>query len=131
MKILLIDDERRKAQPLVQYLEVVCGWTVELAPGPRRALEVIHERNDFQVVVLDIMMDPEGVVDLAASDRGRGTGLLLLERISECIPGVPIIIYTARIDLSSLAEDSRVAALVQKPSTARALVETIRGIVEG
>lgn len=130
MKVLLIDDEHRRAKPLVDYMQIVRKWTVYVAHGPKRAMEILSDpaRPSFDVVILDIMMDPEGEVDLAASDRGRSTGLLLIDRIREVLNETPIMIYTARIDVDRFREDPRIAALVQKPSTAKTLVSEVDGI---
>ena len=127
MKVLLIDDEHRRVKPLMDYMRLVRKWTVSLALGPKRAVEILANSAglEFDVVILDIMMDPEGVVDLAASDRGRSTGLLLIDRIRSALPGTPIVIYTARIDIEDMEKDPRVAAVVQKPSTAKALIAAI------
>lgn len=131
MKILIIDDEPRRMQPLVDYMVIVCGWAVRMANGPREAMTILGGKTDpeFDVVILDIMMDPEGIVDRTKSEGGRRTGLLLLSKVRLALPRTLIVVYTAKIDVGELASDPRVAAVVQKPSSAGHLVSRIRSLL--
>ena len=128
MDILLIDDEVRKAQAIMNYFQEVCGWSTEVAPGPDRALALLEARRDrpYDLIVLDIMMDPGTVIPREASDRGRATGLILLDLIVKVTDGkVRVILYTARTGLDYLASEGRVAGYIQKPRTVRELAREI------
>lgn len=138
MDILLIDDEVRKAQAIVTYFQEVCGWNAEIAPGPDRALSLLRGRQDkpYDLIILDIMMDPGSVVPREMSDGGKATGLVLLRLIVELTGGeARVILYTARTDLDEQVKAEKcVAAYIQKPRTVRELAREIQalfGVKEG
>jgi CheY-like chemotaxis protein len=127
-RLLLIDDEVRKAQPLINYFREVCEWTVEMANGPDRALELLHPEGDcpYDVIVLDVMMDPGVAIPRELSNSGRDTGLILFETIVKLTCGkVLIILYSARTDLAQLKSAGRIAAYIQKPASAREIARMI------
>jgi len=132
MRILLIDDEVRKAQALIDYFQEVCGWIVEVAPGPDRALELlgIESGHLYDLIILDIMMDPGTVIPLELSEGGRATGLILLDLIAKLTGGSTLIVlYTARTGLDHLKNDGRVAGYIQKPRTVREVAREIENLV--
>ena len=139
MRILIIDDERRRAEALVAYFEQICAWSVELATDPEEALSALSNVIDggpaLDVIMLDIMMDPGSIVPAALSGGGKDTGLVLLgiiwDKMGHAGKNVPIIVFTARIDLEDLLQDRRVARYIQKPRTARELVAEIEAVVHG
>ena len=134
MRILLIDDEVRKAQALIDYFQEVCGWSVEMAPGPDRALELLRAESSplYDLIILDVMMDPGTVIPPELSEGGRATGLILLDLIAQLTDGnVLIILYTARTDLDYLKNDGRVAGYIQKPRTVRELAREIENLFPG
>jgi DNA-binding response OmpR family regulator len=128
----LIDDEVRKAQALIDYFQEVCEWSVEVANGPDRALELLDVASEcpYNVIVLDVMMDPGETYSHAATNHGRDTGLILFEAIFKLTCGrVFIILYSARTDLDHLKNDGRVAAYIQKPASAREIARAIRDLL--
>jgi len=139
MRILLIDDEVRRAEALMAYFEEICEWEVELATDPDQAMAAVErllaESPTVDVILLDIMMEPGSgsVVPRMLSRAGRDTGLVLLGVICEAIgragKKVPIIVYTARIDLQALHGDPRVARYIQKPRSAIELEKDIEDIL--
>jgi|GEM_PF-2432795 len=132
MRILLIDDEVRKAQALISYFQEVCRWRVDIASGPDVALELLRRKqnSNYGVIILDVMMEPGKEIPHDRSDHGRDTGLILLELITELTGGrVSIILYTARTDLDYLRTEGRVADYIQKPRSAREVANTIRRFV--
>ncbi len=129
MRILLIDDEIRKAQALIDYFREVCDWNTEIASGPDRALELLKGGRAYDLIILDVMMDPGTVVRRELSDRGRDTGLILLDLIAELTGReVLIVLYTARTDLDYLKSDGQVAGYIQKPRTVRELAREIEDL---
>ncbi len=128
MNILLIDDEPRRAQPLIAYFMEIKRWRIEQATDPDIAMGLLPQGAScpFNLIILDIMMPPGSVVPKEVSNQGKDTGLALLRILSEHTGGrVPILVYTARIDLDYLQEDPRVADFIQKPRTPREVSETI------
>jgi CheY-like chemotaxis protein len=136
-RILMIDDEVRRAEALVAYFEQIRDWRVELATDPDSAMAVVarlaERESAFDVILLDIMMEPGTVISRADSRGGRDTGLVLLgiicERLAPLDKPIPIIVYTARTDLDQLNADPRVARYIQKPRTARELAREIEELL--
>jgi len=131
MRVLVIDDEVRKAEPLVRYLRHVCEWYVEIASGPDEAMRLLKTATlPYNVIILDIMMDPGTVIPRERSDGGRDTGLLLLEMIIARADRKEIVIlYTARTDLGYLRGQGKVAEYVQKPGSAKEIARIITDLV--
>ena len=132
MRILLIDDEVRKAQALISYFEEVCQWKTDIASGPDLALERLRggQRNSYNVIILDVMMDPGSEISHASSNHGRDTGLILLDMIAELTNGkILIVLYTARTDLDYLQNDARVAAYIQKPRSVKEVANAIQQLL--
>jgi CheY-like chemotaxis protein len=137
-RVLIIDDEIEKAQPLIRYFREICEWATEIAGGPDQALDEFlptAEACPFDVIILDVMMEPGKAIPLQSTNNGRDTGLRLLELIVKRFSQrVNVIIYTARTDLDDLKKDDKVAEYVaayfQKPSEVRDIVKAIKRLVE-
>jgi DNA-binding response OmpR family regulator len=128
IRLLLIDDEVRKAEPLISYFREVREWSADMASGPDQALELLRTEgvHPYDVIILDFMMDPGAAIPRDLTNGGRDTGLILLEMITKHTGNkVPVIVYTARTDLEYLKSDSRIAAYIQKPASARAIARAI------
>lgn len=134
MRILLIDDEVRKAKAIVSYFQEVRGWHVEMAPGPDRAVELLKgwQERSYDLIILDIMMDPGTVIALDQSGLGKDTGIILLRLIKELTGGgARVVLYTARTDLDYLKRDGLVAAYIQKPRTIKEFEREIDDLISG
>jgi len=140
MKILIIDDEARRAEALIAYFEQIRAWTVELVTDPDSALMVVgglaNRSSIFDIIILDIMMEPGTSISRVDSRNGRDTGLVLLgmlcEKLSSLGKPIPIIVYTARTDLGEqLNNNPKVARYIQKPRTAKELAREIESLLEG
>ena len=132
-RLLIIDDEVQKAQPLIRYFQEICEWNVDIANGPDRALEFlpVGDRCPFDVIILDVMMDPGKVIPRESSNGGRDTGLRLVEIIvNRFTAKVNVIVYSARTDLDWMNADARIAAYVQKPSSVRDIAKEIKNLLE-
>lgn len=132
MQVLVIDDEVRKAQTILSYFREICEWDVEIAPSPDAALMLLKERESrpYDLIILDIMMDPGTVIPRDLSDGGKATGLLLLDLIAKLTGGkTRVVLYTARTDLDYLMNEGRVAGYIQKPRTVRDLAREIEHLV--
>jgi len=133
MRLLLIDDEVRKAQPLLSYFREVCDWNTEIATGPDQALKLLQCNGDcpYDVIILDVMMDPGTVIARELTNGGRDTGLILLEMIVKRTAGkVHIVVYSARTDLDHLKNEGLIAAYIQKPSSARDIARAIEDFLQ-
>ncbi len=132
MRILLIDDEVRKARATVDYFREVCDWNVDFASGPDSALEMLKTTHDltYDVIILDVMMDPGTAIPRERSGGGRDTGLVLLESINRLTGGsIMVVLYTARTDLDHLKNERKVAGYIQKPRTVRELAREIEDLI--
>ncbi|MCA9619640.1 MAG: sigma-54-dependent Fis family transcriptional regulator, partial [Myxococcales bacterium] len=116
-RILVVDDEPAARTGLKRLLEQE-GYRVETAEGGRQALEVADELVP-DVVVTDLKM-PEM------------SGHVLLERLHEIYPELPVIVVTAFGDISSAVEAMRAGAenFLAKPVDFDALTLTIERALE-
>ena len=131
MTILFIDDDRRLADVLGEYFAAEGGWEILHAYGPKEALEIVeHQPPELELVLLDIMMPPEGVFDAGRSDYGQSTGVLLLEKLRARLgESVPIVILSARQDLGWLLTEGKVEGYLLKTLTPDELVQGIREVL--
>ena len=126
MTILFIEDELQRNAALVEYFELVEEWKVILAASPREAVECMETQGgEIDVVLLDIMMPPDEVVDISLSNHGRDTGTLLISRIEEELPGIPIVILTARREYRA-PESQSVKEVLYKPKSPREVVKVLK-----
>ena len=137
-RVLIIDDEIEKAQPLLRYFREICEWAADIAGDPDQALDEFlpaAEACPFDVIILDVMMEPGRQIPLQATNNGRDTGVRLLEIIvKRFTQRVNVIVYTARTDLEELKNDGEIAkhveAYFQKPSDVRDIVRAIKHLLE-
>lgn len=129
MTILWIEDDFGLDETLGDWLRYEAGWEVLHAAGPKEGL-VMLEQNlaRIKLILLDIMMPPEGVVDNVRSDYGKDTGLLLIEKINKITEQrKPIVILSARQgNLGDLATDSAVRVRLEKTLGLEAIVQGIK-----
>jgi len=132
MKILLIDDDAMWAQGLVNYLTLIEGWEVVLRLSPTDGVAALQEnRNDINLILLDIMMSPDQEIDEEASNMGQDTGLLLLNSIVELTGGeVPVVLLTTRQDVERSQYEGKACLYLQKSQTASEIANVIRGICD-
>jgi DNA-binding response OmpR family regulator len=131
-RLLLIDDEVRKAQPLINYFREVCEWNAEMASGPDQALQLLRINGEcpYDVIILDVMMDPGAAIPRELTNGGRDTGLILFDAIVKLTSvRVLIVLYSARTDLDNLKSDGRIAAYIQKPTSAREIAREINELL--
>ena len=87
MRVLFVDDDYITIASIVDHLRLL-GHDVEIADG---TLEAVDRLSDvaYDLLLLDVMLPPEGVFTLGETAEGRYTGLRLLERLRES-PGLTI-----------------------------------------
>lgn len=95
MKILIAEDEIRMAEALRDLLESK-GWTAELADNGLKALE-LGKQGQYDAMILDVMLPGLDGFFVASCLRKKGIG-------------VPILMLTARSELSDRLEGLRSGA---------------------
>src|SRR5215216_5530600 len=90
MRVLFIDDERRRIDSYIEELQLN-SCTVDYAHDNSTALELIRNSESYDVIVQDMSRPPD-LVDVDASEHGRKTGLLFYDSYLrlEC-PTTPVI----------------------------------------
>lgn len=127
--ILIVDDEPWFVGPLTEAL-ADAGFTTQLASTPDECMKALAGGQRIEAVVLDVMLPP-GSLDPREVDYGVNTGLVLLRRIRERHPNVPVILHSVRRDFE-LPEKERVLTLVMSKSETRLeeLVQCVQKVVE-
>ena len=93
-KILFIDDDMRRMQWRIKYLELE-GYEIVKAETVGEALEKAKLlKSEIGLVILDIMMPGNGIFKKEETQGYTRTGRLILNRIKEILPSIPIIILT-------------------------------------
>ncbi len=115
-RVLFLEDEEILVEDLPillreKDLEVI--GTTSIA----QALEWFAE-EDFDVVLLDIMMTPAEDMDPEKLDYGRETGVEVAQRMKSIKPDVPIVAFTVLTDPQILTEilKAGVVRIINKPS---------------
>lgn len=75
-KILVVDDDRQLADVLAEYLNKL-GYQVSTAYGGRQGLEMF-ERDDFQLVITDLMMPDMDGLELMEAVKRLDRGVMVL-----------------------------------------------------
>lgn len=119
MRIMFIDDERRRQQLYVEELELA-GHEVVFQENVDPALEMLKDSsNKFDLVVLDISMPPGTSFEFEDTLGGSQTGLPFYDSIRRLRPDQKIVALTnvldARVSGHLGREDQRLCRLVRKP----------------
>jgi len=112
-RILVVDDEAHVRSMIAATLDRQ-GYDVILASGGREAIEFL-DNGSFELILTDIVMQ-------------EGNGLVLLERIHEKNPNLPVIMVTAIHDISVAIDSMRRGAYdyLLKPFEREHLVATVQ-----
>lgn len=118
MRIMLIDDERRRQKILVEELEDA-HHEVVFKDNVDSALKILrHPSERFDVVVLDISMPSGGEYRFEDTDGGSRTGLVLYDTIRSELPNQKIVVFTNVSDQSVAErfgnEDAHLCRFVKK-----------------
>lgn len=124
--VLIIDDEVRRMRATVELLEAD-GFMVEQESSPSQAFERLRRQPNYaRVIILDIMMPPDGEFDTPDAEYGLRTGILFLDRLHELQTfRTPIIVLTASDEHRSEIE-RQVARYLKKPVP----YGTLKGIID-
>jgi DNA-binding response OmpR family regulator len=116
-RVLVVDDEVTIAE-VVQLALSMEGFSVDVAPDGRQALEQLSE-NPPDLVVTDMMMPYVDGVELARAIRETPE-----------LSDVPVIMMSATEEPPAGAADTYVAFL-RKPFDLDTLVATVESVLEG
>jgi len=115
MHLLLIDDEWDEDSTRVEDLRLA-GHEVTVV---NRAADVLSTLTDsskmYDVVLLDIMMPPEGYATLQETNGGRLTGFRVLKDIRQYRGKVPVIVISAHSRNDVTEYLSQVSFYLEKP----------------
>jgi len=112
--ILMIDDEPHYVKTYIDELEF-SGYQVKLEKDVDAGFKFLTENKDqIQLVILDIMMSPGRLLAEVDTQNGLRTGVYLFDRIRALAPDLPILILTN-------VSDPRVAARFQGQEKCRFL----------
>jgi two-component system, NtrC family, response regulator HydG len=116
-RILLVEDDPDTARYVIDVLRGRAGYQVEHAPGPEAALRRLSG-GQFALVLTDIEMP--GM-----------TGIELLGRIRELMPGTPVAVITAHATVSNAVGAVRGKAdeFLEKPLHPAELIRTVAGLI--
>lgn len=92
-KVLLIEDDRFLIEDLKTFIEFE-GHSCTVYTGPDQVIENLKELQQFDVIILDIMMSRGKY--LQEEDPDFETGELLYQRIREELPEQKILIISAK-----------------------------------
>lgn len=92
-KVLLIEDDRFLIEDLKTFIEFE-GHSCTVYFGPDQVIENLKELQQFDVIILDIMMSRGKY--LQEEDPDFETGELLYQRIREELPEQKILIISAK-----------------------------------
>ena len=124
--VLLIEDDRFLIDDLKTFIEFE-GHTCTIYEGPDQVIENLRELQQFDVIILDIMMRRGKY--LQEEDPDFETGELLYQRIRDELPDQKILIISAK-NFSEMQIDfakERNVDTITKPfsSTASELIDRI------
>ena len=116
MRILVVEDEKKIATFVQRGLKE-CGFVVDVVHRGDEALDIILD-HQFDAVVLDIMLP------------GRD-GLSILRVLRERANGVPVLILTARGEISEKVEGLNLGAddYLAKPFSIEELAARVRALI--
>jgi two-component system, NtrC family, nitrogen regulation response regulator NtrX len=117
MRVLVVDDEANLRRMLRAFLEEE-GWSVEEAASAEEGLQRAEESNP-DVILLDLVLP-------------GATGLEILPRLRERVPGTPVIMMSGEATLSDAVRATREGAFhfLEKPLGSEAVAATLRGALE-
>jgi CheY-like chemotaxis protein len=126
LDILLIDDEKRRMRATIEML-TNDGFNVKQIVSPSNALRTLRQSSVVcKVVILDIMIPPDGEFDVPESQYGLRTGFLLLDKL-QTVDGfnTPVIVLTANASFEEELQ-GKVKAFLVKPVPYENLKKAIR-----
>jgi len=131
MKVVLIDDDKVFAEPLLWYLEEQRVSTFYFKSVDDLFAQVDElEAFDPDCIILDIMMPRGKQYSKQETGAGRDTGIRLIRDLKKYIPDTPVIIVSVRthLDLDELVRKhgSIIKGVLCKPVTPSEIFSQVR-----
>jgi CheY-like chemotaxis protein len=128
----MIEDEARANVYYLRALEK-SGFDVMQIKDAGEAVEYVRdERNQIDLILLDIMMAPGRYRDRNGIEQGLRTGVFVYEEIRACRPNVPVLVLTNVQDpeaLSAFEAGPRLQVARKTQTPPFDLVEIVRGML--
>ncbi len=126
-RILFIEDEEFFLEGLQIALK---GYEVTPANSASRGME-LAQNQEFDLVLLDIMMPPPEDIDPEYVGYGRSTGVELCRRIRALKPELPIVVITVVRDPGILdkIEEVGAARIINKPVSSTQVVAILEEVL--
>ena len=123
--ILIVDDEPWYLFAIKDILSLE-GFDVYTATTVSECLEMLTKPDDIEILILDVVMPP-GSLNLNDTQRGFKTGLVLLNKIREISPKLPVVLFSISMDLNSdWSKDSNTIVVSKADTSPSELVSIIR-----
>ena len=132
MRILWIDDDEWKSLPLKETLELH-GHEIRFCPDCEEGYKELQKNpENYDVLMLDVMMPPSSMFENKDNNSGDITGLLFYKHIRNSLKELPILIYTVVRDVALLNKylcDDNKAAWLNKPASAESIITKINNLI--
>jgi len=127
-RVLFLEDE----EDLVLYLPRLFKEDLEIV-GTTSIDEALRQfaEEDFDAVLLDIVMPPADDMDAEQLDYGRMTGVEVARRMGAMKPDVPIVAFTVLTDPQILREawEAGVVRIINKPAEADQVADALWQVI--
>ncbi len=121
-KILLIEDEQQMNYRFIYKLKEI--FEVEIAISAEAAVNLLSQKKDFDLIFLDIMMDPRPY-SFAQTDEGIETGWILYEQLLRNFCG-KVVVWSKNRDIFKKPWGSNVVEKVIKSNDENQLIQIAR-----
>ena len=124
-RILYLEDEENLVDLLPDILKTK-NFDVTATMSIEKALEQLAHEN-FDAVLLDIMMEPADNMNAEELDYGRKTGIEVARRMKALKPNVPIVAFTVITDPKIVGEmkQAGIMNIVNKPAEIEQIVNAL------
>ena len=128
-RVLFLEDE----EDLVEYLPHLLKEKALEVIGTASIDEALERlaTEDFDAVLLDVMMTPTEDMDAEELDYGRETGVEVARRMKATKPDVPIVAFTVITDSEILTElrEARVTKILNKPAEPEQITDALWQVI--
>jgi DNA-binding response OmpR family regulator len=128
-KILFVDDDVKTINPLYKDLVSLHLFDILWLLNAEEVMDVLRG-SKFDAIILDIMMPtPEAwsLDEQRRTELGLSTGLILFEKIRLEFSKMPILIYTAKQNVSI---NNKYTFTLRKPELSSEIVERLNKMIE-
>ena len=128
-RVLFLDEEQILADDLPILLKEK-GLDVRSTTSVAQALEILAQ-EEFDAVLLDIIMPPEEDMDAELLDYGRETGVEVARRMKADKPDVPIVAFTVVRDprIRTRMLEAGIARILNKPMELEQIADVLWQVI--